>query len=799
MPTCNGRRLIDCEPQDYAAATVQHLFQQVQTISAELQMHVRGDYSNSMLLMTPWESVHKGELAHQDYSSKGFPELTQRQGLNLSAEYFTKQHCIYSAGKQQCITCSEYRTLCPNLLCNACCEMEACGCLAAIWELNPAHRQNQTMPADAASDATCQHQNVMCPNGWSLIDYRENCWCDLCHGRVILNRGRCDENCGCQQWMEAPRELFPVIFAMRASKGSPPRYSPVQQGGDNDMDEGDLVQTQDEAFSPHGAESENSPLLPMRLSGRVERCANPDTGSVHVHRYENRIQRTVRQPQRHQQQTPHGWISPNMRPPLVTSPRLAIGYRKRDTKSAVVHLQRDCRYIRKEQVVEVRLKDQKICLVCSKGVAHSGKKNTPAARRTTFGNRSATNTTQSVEDITSQLQGMNLNLNGAVTLNASVTTTSPAQTANTLHALSSTGADVTVTLTTKPTAAATQKQTHTCIMCPIMMPVRGNYAEMLGTIVHIGDSDNPVSVVAAFDTLAEVSVVSADLVTKNTKRTPGVEDTPVWGVGQGSSPLIGEFGIPTRFRWGAQIQELNLRKDNGDFMQQLRGLKMVIGIPTLVALGAQIDLASRQVRLEALHLTLELEPVGSLVARLACKPMRALSLCGGGEFCYFALRDAGLTVEVWDCVELDKDARRLASTLVPQANHLLPHDITRINSELIKDGAYDLVILTSPCQPFSVLPNDPKGWDDPRSEPLLVGSRMIRDAIEAGVRFYFISEQTAVHRKLTNCANEQDEVIGAAVHGHKYQKINALGSGSPSSRLRRYCRVKREVSWNYCS
>ena len=54
-------------------------------------------------------------------------------------------------------------------------------------------------------------------------------------------------------------------------------------------------------------------------------------------------------------------------------------------------------------------------------------------------------------------------------------------------------------------------------MCPIMMPVRGNYAEMLGTIVHIGDADNPTSVVAAFDTLAEVSAVNADLVTKNTK------------------------------------------------------------------------------------------------------------------------------------------------------------------------------------------------------------------------------------------------------------------------------------------
>jgi len=64
---------------------------------------------------------------------------------------------------------------------------------------------------------------------------------------------------------------------------------------------------------------------------------------------------------------------------------------------------------------------------------------------------------------------------------------------------------------------------------------------------------------------------------------------------------------------------------------------------------------------------------------------------------------------------------------------------------------------------------------------------MIRRAIEAGKKFFFISEQAAVHRKLTDCAREQDEIIGAAMHGHGYKKINALSSGSPSSRLRRYC------------
>ena len=43
-----------------------------------------------------------------------------------------------------------------------------------------------------------------------------------------------------------------------------------------------------------------------------------------------------------------------------------------------------------------------------------------------------------------------------------------------------------------------------------------------------------------------------------------------------------------------------------------------------------------------------------------------------------------------------------------------------------------------------------------------------------------------MHRKLTTYAHEQDEITGAAIHGHKYHKTNALNSGSPSSRLRRY-------------
>ena len=163
------------------------------------------------------------------------------------------------------------------------------------------------------------------------------------------------------------------------------------------MHESELEQARDSieissARSPHGAESENSPLLPRNLGNQpvVERCKNPDIGSVHVHRHSQNtqrtklqqrvdrsdfgsgnagrsprsIQKTVRQPQRYHQHQSTG--SHN------GSPRLAVGYQEIGTTTAVVHLQRNCRYIRKESVVEVRIRGQKICKVCSEGIPHTG-------------------------------------------------------------------------------------------------------------------------------------------------------------------------------------------------------------------------------------------------------------------------------------------------------------------------------------------------------------------------------------------------------------------------------------------
>jgi hypothetical protein len=41
---------------------------------------------------------------------------------------------------------------------------------------------------------------------------------------------------------------------------------------------------------------------------------------------------------------------------------------------------------------------------------------------------------------------------------------------------------------------------------------------------------------------------------------------------------------------------------------------MIIGIPTLMQLGAQIDLAAKQIRFSELGRTIDLEPIDILVA-----------------------------------------------------------------------------------------------------------------------------------------------------------------------------------------
>ena len=140
--------------------------------------------------------------------------------------------------------------------------------------------------------------------------------------------------------------------------------------------------------------------------------------------------------------------------------------------------------------------------------------------------------------------------------------------------------------------------------------------------------------------------------------------------------------MPVNFRWGENHNYIKLRKAK-EFLDELRGLRMIIGIPTLMQLGAQIDLGAKQIRFSELGRTIDLEPVDILVARLGNRPISVLSMAGGGEFVYLAMKDAGIKVSRYDAVEIDPAARQLAKLLVPGIKHLKPHDVTKLPDDYL--------------------------------------------------------------------------------------------------------------------
>ena len=141
-------------------------------------MHVRGDYSNAMLLMTPWESVH---LAHKTLSWwESDNMLVWSEAQEGWEQYEQRLHCI---------KCDDGSVVCPNLMCMSCCEQEGCDCPLIQWKQNPTKTTDaqgqscvsfspvlwlDTVRGSPVNDK-CKQLGTICPNGWSLVDRAESC------------------------------------------------------------------------------------------------------------------------------------------------------------------------------------------------------------------------------------------------------------------------------------------------------------------------------------------------------------------------------------------------------------------------------------------------------------------------------------------------------------------------------------------------------------------------------------------------------------------------------------------------
>ena len=108
-------------------------------------------------------------------------------------------------------------------------------------------------------------------------------------------------------------------------------------------------------------------------------------------------------------------------------------------------------------------------------------------------------------------------------------------------------------------------------------------------------------------------------------------------------------------------------------------------------------------------------------------------------------------------------------------------DVTTIGNKL--DGVpFDLMIDTSPCQPWSRLRDDPKGFDEPGAKPFIAANALYKRVRNTKPHIQYIVENVEPKSSLLYQKDRME-----AMWGSKFTTINAKDWGSPSSRPRNYC------------
>ena len=449
------------------------------------------------------------------------------------------------------------------------------------------------------------------------------------------------------------------------------------------------------------------------------------------------------------------------------------------------HQHRDCKWIINREVTRTQRGARALCATCFPVQRKPKKAKQPKAKPQHQTPRAADS---SIEVLAARLH--DLHVTGMVSVDISITTDSPSQTAGLMQALTEAAADTHTppTIRINPAARGTGCDTARCVVAATTKKGHTSEHQLHGFIVHLETGNGPpIPAIAVPDTAAEVSVIAASL-TQPSWEVMCSKIESVAGVG-GDCTLTGKVAVPLRLRYHAPPIKLKFRP-SPSALDELRGAHMILGLQDMDVLGFKVCTRERsiEVSLDNQRCHIILEPVSRLVQRLKADGLRVLTLCNGAEFVQYAFRDAGWLIESWVAHEIDPVARQLAAALFPGIEHREPHDILRLPINYIADGPpITMVILTSMCPGFSKAKVNPppRGFDDPRSDTLVHGSRIIRAGLASGKVTLFFSEQVPIHAALKGAAAEQDELIGAHEHGHGYVLDDAADSASPTSRVRR--------------
>jgi hypothetical protein len=292
---------------------------------------------------------------------------------------------------------------------------------------------------------------------------------------------------------------------------------------------------------------------------------------------------------------------------------------------------------------------------------------------------------------------------------------------------------------------------------------------------YVAFCDHDTSIITGVDTYAEISIIRSSRVNPAWEMIDG-PPLPLDGIG-GRVTVSKRVRVPMRQQWGAQMDYVE-----AFIGEPPRGLDFLMGLDIQDALGVTVSPRNHTVHFADRKLMVRTDPIKFVVDRVRANPLRVLATNSGCNFAYAAVRNLGFVVRSWVSIEKDPQCRLVTRSIVPQS--ALRDDITDVTQVGNKlDGEkFDLMIDTSPCQPWSRLRDNPKGFDEPEAKPFIAANALFKRVRNSNPHIQFIVENVEPKATLAYQKNRMEAMWGA-----NFTTVNAKDWGSPSSRPRTYC------------
>ena len=279
------------------------------------------------------------------------------------------------------------------------------------------------------------------------------------------------------------------------------------------------------------------------------------------------------------------------------------------------------------------------------------------------------------------------------------------------------------------------------------------------------------------DTYAEVTALSLSA-WKQLSPRPAIQPSKIKLNGVGGSSVSHGFAVlSVTLQAGFRPLLVHAYIMNDEAMPN--GVDFLLGIDTQLQLSMEFDSMNHVIFCHELRSDIFLYDAATLKRRRQCRPLTVFASCSGPSFIYLQMINLGFHIDKWYASEIDPTCILIAQQLIPDHVYVHVGNIFTCAPQLDQIHV-DLHISTAPCQPWSRLATDPRGFDDPRSKAFIASHTIHERLAFTNPNIQYLVENVCHHRNLPDDLARMQTMWS----GSDPIILNATTYGSPSSRIR---------------